>query len=361
MFPRTIRSAVMAACLSLTPLFNAEGQESSALSGIVESWLNSPHADPASEAFRHWNEDGAIPPTCAGCHSSPGLRDLLGGDGTAAGVVDHPALIGSTVDCAACHGLAATDLRQVTFPSGAVATDLGVSAVCVVCHQGRQSSGDLDDAVAGKGEDAVSPELSFVNVHYRAAAASLMGSAAHGGYEYPGKTYAGRYAHVRGLDNCAGCHDPHGLDVDAARCARCHGAAGLAAIRNDPRDTDGDGDSTEGVAGEVATLHEWLGHAISAYAREVAGAAIAYAPDAYPYFFADLDGNGVADGEERGYPNRYMQWTPRLLKAAYNYQFVAKDPGIYAHNPVYARQILIDSLESLGGVVAIGRNGWTRP
>ena len=41
-------------------------------------------------------------------------------------------------------------------------------------------------------------------------------------------------------------------------------------------------------------------------------------------------------------PNRYRSWTPRLLKAAYNYQVVSKDPGAYTHNPTYALQLLHD-------------------
>ena len=48
------------------------------------------------------------------------------------------------------------------------------------------------------------------------------------------------------------------------------------------------------------------------------------------------NGDGKADKDEAKYPNRYKAWTPRLLRAAYNYQFVTKDPGAFAHNPTYA-------------------------
>ncbi|MCU9847546.1 polyheme membrane-associated cytochrome C [Defluviimonas sp. WL0024] len=331
------------------------------LPDVVESWLASPHADLSSESFRHWNEDGAVPPGCANCHTSSGFRDFLGADGSEAGVVDHPALTGSTVDCAACHNQTATALDQVTFPSGAITEGLGTSAVCWVCHQGRQSSVSVESALAGLDEDAVSPDLGFINVHYRAAAASLMGAAAHGGYEYPGKTYASRFTHVPGFDNCTGCHDPHTLAVSAEGCVACHKTAEIADIRTHTGDYDADGDAAEGAAHEIAGLHDALGRAIGAYAAEVAGAPVVYAPDSYPYFFADLNANGQPDGDEVGYPNRYQSWTPRLLKAAYNYQFVAKDPGIHAHNPAYAAQILIDSLESLGAKVETAIKPATRP
>lgn len=362
MLPRIAALALAVSCLWVALANPPRAEEAAApLADIVESWLRSPHADAASESFRHWDEDGAVPPQCATCHASAGLRDFLGADGTAPGSVDRPAPTGSTVDCAACHSRAATALDEVTFPSGELAGGLGASAVCMVCHQGRQSSVSVAAALAGLGEDTVSPELGFINVHYRAAAASLLGAAAHGAYEYEGRSYAGRFAHVPGFDTCIGCHEPHALDLKAADCATCHRTDDMQAIRTRPGDADGDGDAGEGAAGEIATLHQALGRAIGAYAAGVAGTPVIYSPDSYPYFFADLNANGQPDEDEAAYPNRYQSWTPRLLKAAYNYQFVAKDPGIYAHNPAYAQQILIDSLESLGEVVALDAKGWTRP
>jgi hypothetical protein len=46
---------------------------------------------------------------------------------------------------------------------------------------------------------------------------------------------------------------------------------------------------------------------------------------------------------------RFNSWTARLLQAAYNYDFVSKDPGAYAHNSDYVIQILSDALADLGG------------
>ncbi|MCZ7666219.1 MAG: hypothetical protein M5U34_02735 [Chloroflexi bacterium] len=69
---------------------------------------------------------------------------------------------------------------------------------------------------------------------------------------------------------------------------------------------------------------------------------IVYDAHAYPYFFNDTDG----DGE----PNEgYSTWTPALLRAAYNYQYVQKDPGAFAHNGAYVMQFLFDSINSIGG------------
>ena len=58
-----------------------------------------------------------------------------------------------------------------------------------------------------------------------------------------------------------------------------------------------------------------------------------------------------------GNTTAYNAWTPRLLRAAYNYQYSVKDPGAFAHNPLYVMQFLYDSIKDVGGDVT----GLTRP
>jgi hypothetical protein len=112
------------------------------------------------------------------------------------------------------------------------------------------------------------------------------------------------------------------------------------------------------MAGELKTMEEKLYAAIQAYAKDVAKAAIVYDAATYPYFFADANGNGKVDKDEKA----YTEWTPRLLKAAYNYQYAQKDPGLFAHNPDYAAQFLYDTLEDLGkGGVKVDLTGMVRP
>jgi hypothetical protein len=41
------------------------------------------------------------------------------------------------------------------------------------------------------------------------------------------------------------------------------------------------------------------------------------------------------------------------MATAYNYQFVAKDPGAFAHAPVYTLQVLYDLIGDLGAKVAV--------
>jgi hypothetical protein len=232
------------------------------------------------------------------------------------------------------------------------------------CHQGRASGLSVDEAVADAEEElaealaayqeagdteAEEPKLAdflgFVNVHYFAAGATRNGADVNGMYEFPGKEYAGYFEHVDGFAACTDCHDAHELEVKVDACAACHGTSDLAMIRMRSDDFDGDGDTEEGLAGEVAGLSDLLYAAMQAYtAADEDLQDIVYNGSRYPYFF-DTDGE------------RFASWTPDLLAAAYNYQYVQKDPGAFAHNATYVIQTLIDSIEALGGDVT----GLTRP
>jgi len=359
-FTAFFRRAVLALAVALPGA--AVAQEEDRLTELIEQWLASPHGDYASESLTHWHEDGEVPVNCATCHSGPGFIDYVGGDGTPAGVVDHPAPIGVPVDCAACHNAAAAALDSATFPSGETVSGLGSSAMCMICHQGRQATDTVDARLEGLEADTVDVDLAFLNIHYRASAATLLGAQVRGGYQYPGKTYAGRFAHVPSANTCVACHEPHTTEVATEGCFACHqGVDDTRAIRTRHTDFDGDGDTAEGIHGEIVTLQERLDAAIRRYAAEVIGTPVVYASDAYPYFFTDTDGDGTAGDGEAAYPNRYQSWTPRLLRAAYNYQVAAKDPGGYTHNPQYLLQLLYDSLESLSESVEVDVGALSRP
>jgi hypothetical protein len=101
-------------------------------------------------------------------------------------------------------------------------------------------------------------------------------------------------------------------------------------------DYDGDGNVEEGMYYEIQGLQETLMAEITKYAADKGGAEIKYDAATYPYFMG-------ADGKA------YPSWTPRLLKAAYNYQVSIKDPGAFAHGNKYIVQLLFDSIADLGG------------
>lgn len=337
-----------------------------------DAWAGSGHNNAEAEAFVHWNEadPAEVPVACANCHTTQGYQEYVA-TGAVAAAIPAPA---GTIQCVACHNEATATMTSVKFPQkevpkeggdpvNVVLTGLGPEARCMVCHQGRASTSSVNDSIARFGEE-VDPDavpapikdaqgndvaLGFINIHYYPAGATLYGSQVKGGYQYDGKTYDWKFRHVEGIETCIGCHDSHTLEVKVESCAECHeGVASVEDLRKvrmqgSLTDYDGDGDVAESIDSELKGLQEPLYAAIQEYAKSVAGKAVVYNPAAYPYFFSDDNENGTADEGEKAYAN----WTPRLLKAAYNYQMSVKDPGAFAHNAKYMIQLMYDSLEDL--------------
>ena len=334
---------------------------------VSAQWSSSAHSDRTSESFVHWDEDDPpeIPAVCAMCHSYYGFADFLGADGSTAGVVDGPAKIGSVLFCTTCHNEVSPEYRTVEFPSGAMLDTPGYEALCMTCHHGRESTVGLDAATAGKPVDEPIENQGFINPHYYVAAATQAGGEAQGGYQYAGRNYVPRFKHAESMDSCIECHNPHSLRIDPTTCSPCHANvaeyADIGGVRQTALDHDGDGDTAEGIVFEIRALHECLYEAIRDYAASVLGAPIAYNSESYPYYFVDSNDDGTADGGEAIFPNRYVLWSPRLLRAAYNYTFVAKDPGGFVHGPHYQLQLLYDSLADLSERVSVDMAGLARP
>lgn len=322
---------------------------------FYDAWLNSPHGNTSSKAFTHWNSDGAVPESCAACHSTTGHLDYLGVDGSSFGMVNKSAPVAEGVQCMACHNDESRHIEEIAFLSGLYVDRWEDDARCMACHQGRASGKAVSDMIKsiGVGNDQSSPDLKFINIHNNPVAATRFGSEAGGGYEYAGLDYDGFHYHDDYASQCNDCHDPHTTKVRVTLCAECHdevaSAADFSFIRSSRGDFDGDGDSTEGVKSEIEGLHALLYTAMVDYSREIIGTQVVYDADRFPYFFADSNQNGQRDEGE----DVYAAWTPRLARAAYNYQFVAKDKGAFAHNARYVLQLLNDSVQDLGTQVSV--------
>ncbi len=323
---------------------------------------DSAHFDATAMAFRDWDSEGEVPATCSKCHSATGLplfiHEAAASSDKVTGVtIGQP--VSQGFECSTCHDVAnfpATyTVPAVKFPSGAVLTlgDGSPANLCMMCHQGRESSVSLAKFIGDKPADTVSADLRFRNPHYFGAGATLFGTEAKGLYEYPGQTYIGKSPHVTAGQTCVSCHNAHNLEVNTQLCAGCHaGATDPTKIRMGTTDYDGDGNTTEGMYDEEVHMSELLYAAIQAYAKDKAGSPLVYSASSYPYFFIDTNGNGAADPEELVSSNAYASWTPRLLRAAFNYQWFQKDPGAFAHNGKYMVQVLYDSIKDIGGDVS---------
>jgi hypothetical protein len=121
------------------------------------------------------------------------------------------------------------------------------------------------------------------------------------------------------------------------QCSVCHlgviNADDFASIRSSSIDYDSDGDISEGIAGEIETMEEILLRVINRYVEDTEGVE----PIVINRRFTNEEGDS------------YTTWTPRLLRAAFNYQYSILDVGGYAHHPHYTLQLLYDSIEDLGG------------
>ena len=277
------------------------------------------------------------------CHTATGLpayvstggKTVVTSTGTTAivGLGAMPA--GNGFLCTTCHtdpgGGERYQVSSVIFPSGKTVSFGGQDAdgnflpddsnLCISCHQGRESTTSMNNALRGKEPDTVDAKIRFKNIHYFAAGATIFGADVQGAYMYEGKEYASQNLHASPegkMNKCKDCHDVHALEPKVEACAACHDTTDPTTIRISDADYDGDGDVTEGIKGEVDTLAEALYAEIQKYA-EAHGGAIKYDSIAYPYFFG-------ADGE--GYPPGLPIW-----KSGIQLPIRSKGPGAYVHNP----------------------------
>ena len=336
------------------------------------------HFDGAAPAWRHWDQNAdkvysyQVDAVCARCHSASGLPLLLKGS-----LLDSPIPAGNGLMCTTCHDSsnmpARLAVKDVTLPSGKVVTfvDKADSNLCIECHQARASKQTVDkqisdytvtdpDAVVGPIKvNGADKAFSFINAHYLGVAGIWFGNQAQIAYEYDGKTYAGQNQHPAAdgkNPGCVGCHDVHAGVVKTDLCQNCHtGIQSLQDLRGlgDSTDWNGNGNVKEGIQSEFQSFQDALLSEIMSYAKTKAGAAIVYDANAYPYWFSDTNGNAKHEPDEKPYSN----WTARMLKAAYNFNYLSKTTGSVFHNARYAMQIDFDSIADLGGDVS----KFTRP
>ncbi len=299
------------------------------------------------------------------------------------------------MQCSTCHALNGTDMKSlrtvatVYFPpqkgnppvaaqnvKSFAGTDLPDSfAVCGSCHSGRENGSSIDIKIGSVLPGTFS--LSFTNPHYLGAAGMILGGDAGVLYQYSGQTYAGKpvfwktgtngnapgpYGSAHGAE-CQGCHQPkksnlvagHTFEVDFTYCATCHEAPHeLAPIEEEFLVRQAD---------LLTAIRAYVTANLAAVQTAVANPLLTnvcyYGPGASgQYWFQEISGvcqNGVANAPAAAVT--FGKFDPKMLKAAYNYQWSVKEPGAWAHNEVYITEAMYDSIVDLSGVAPT----WARP
>ena len=259
-------------------------------------------------------------------------------------------------------GVSYTGTHTVAYP------DIGKSNLCLNCHVGRENgdSVKLRDFVntgttaAPVNGPANYSNISFVNSHYLTGGATVY---TQSGYEYAGRGYANAgFEHdligtpavtavepqvtVTQGGPCVGCHMSTArhtfkpvrfttgtrtiAEVTSPICVQCHGSGGFAA--------------------NVANLTTWkTQHDAAMEALNLALQARGFFfSTSNPYFFngpngtlgsktkwtstGDVDNTGNTTGKNN-------------MGAAFNYNMLEHDYGAFAHNSVYVKRLIYDSID----------------
>ena len=377
---------------------------------INRQWKAGAHGDPLKPAVDHVFSGK----TCVRCHLGTGFANLWSTGtalisnwirGLAADTTIPANFQGQLKTCNACHNgtnfptssnkeLRKTGTIELVAEGGAFVNfdvnskpvytvtvvgttpDMGNSATCLSCHQGREAGDSVRaniDALASAStpSEISNAKLKFINEHYLAAGATLFGGDGHKAFEYtdglvsggnttnniPVQSYVGKHPHydyTRGVA-CVGCHMQNtGLtdlgghsfmmrndagDINIGICINCHagGITNLDTYRLPSNTLDYDGD------GVLEGIHEELTGLKNDLTQLLASMAIYYNPDKYPYFHT------VATKASQGSGTGYSNWTQSQLKAAFNLNTFVKEPGAHCHNGKYAAEILIDAIADLSG------------
>ena len=303
---------------------------------IREQWALSGHAATLSAAWR--GEDFKTRSGCVQCHSTTGFIAYSSGKVTAAwGVASDKTK--EVLSCVGCHSdMTMGNVRNVTpvrpfADDSFVNRNVGKSNICLDCHSGVNNGMSIQIKV----ENGDFGNLPFVAPHYAAAGATLQGV---GGYHFPGVSYASYSSSGHrdiGVGNktgtgtggpCVSCHmsapekhryravtrDQAGV-LDAivtTTCSNCH---------------QGSLDAAKLTAGQNSFLD-----ALEALRALLAQKGFPYSPSA-PHFANTNWGSGQEGANAMG--------------AAYNYALLKSEPGVYAHNPLYAKQLVLDSIDWL--------------
>ena len=291
------------------------------------SWYSSAHA--ATHDLPWTVNDFKTRSGCVQCHTTTGFVAYSSGKVTAAwgNAADKTKEV---LTCKGCHSDISTGVVRKVVPvapyyedPGYVNPDLGESNICMDCHSGRKNGKSITVLLTANTDFT---NVTINNSHFMPAGGTSFGVI---GYHFPGRNYAGSSPSHRqiGMGNsnntgyngpCVGCHKNgvfnHTFRVSAAVpiCANCHGSS-----------------MTDAKLSESKAA---FNNALDILRAELAAKGFVYQPES-PYFTNTNWGTGQVGADTMG--------------AAFNFLVFTLDPGAYAHNPSYAKQLILDSIDYL--------------
>jgi hypothetical protein len=250
------------------------------------------------------------------------------------------------------YNFSAAGVARIAYKGPDTASSAGVSNNCIVCHSGTMAGWTIK-----KLPQAFLNNTPFIDPHGKGAAGLLYQITGYL-YNHAGRNYeAPSYATHRGIGAsvdgpCVGCHmstaTPHLFSPVASQggtitaitafeevCWACHQNSGVV------------------ITPDIMTQRKQaMASSLKALSAELAVAGVYFDPAVSPYYFK------VKDKAQHLPANYYTNWsalyvkTPTtapadLMGAAFNLKLLWGDPGAYAHNDIYAKRLIYDSLDFL--------------
>lgn len=367
---------------------------------IKEAAVTSVEAD----AWVHYDWDAGNRQGCQDCHTATGAKNFLNAPATYDAAnndfshldsweVDGDGIVTSSgqnelLYCWGCHSDNNGGLRNpgaVSRPytvDGASVTlpDLGNSNTCVNCHGARGNMdsyeiGATDAPLTGDPSTDMSAYLpgfvgnteNVTEAHYLVASATLFQEQTRIGYEYGSLSYddVSFFAHdaidlnsddpETGSGPCVACHmetaEGHTFEVvekddmgvitglKSTVCVDCHSGAFGAALVVEDTTIDGTLHTAADAAAFLEEEAEGYHDALALLEAELLADGLTFT-GGYPYF------SGASWVDEG------------TFGAAHNYNYLHHEPGAYAHNRIYAKRLIFDSINwlqdgNLDGTIAI--------
>lgn len=338
---------------------------------------------------------------CARCHTSQGFEEVVGNGKF---VVTNDMPNATRISCATCHDhksldfskydasliLASTSPVTLEYYKNLKSQDYGkINNLCATCHQIRgatataYSDTTLTPDVINKSFDQIpffpldnTKEATTVKYQQSQSFSVHDGNQANlvagiNGYEYAGKTYTRTWKHSD--FSCTDCHmneynsttktGGHTLIVNEEACKTCHGGSDKITMVQTAIDAkrvelgeelfkkklfNKSTNSSGVVSYSAVNSHDFNGTLYETTESTIKYASRATDNKASATTGLVVYGGNVVYAVDKAFATRIgREWKYGELGAAYNYGYINSELSKGVHNPVYAMQILQNSIDYL--------------